>query len=258
MGIYIEYPLENKQFKDINPILCGVEECASLHSFGPHIRRYYLIHYILSGKGTYSVGGRTYNLSQGQFFLIYPDEITTYTADESEPWTYVWVGFTGALAKRLDRLDEPVGELPRSLFLNLLTMLQKDFPEWNNMREEYLVTVIYRIFASLFAQTVSENHRAQRIKTLIDSSYMRDISVQSIADGMWVDRRYLSRLFKRNYNMSIKEYIISVRIDNAARFLSEGYSVGESCEMCGYKDRSNFSKMFYRKYGVWPSEYVNK
>lgn len=258
MSLFIEYPLENKRFKDINPIICGVEECAAAHSFGPHIRRCYLIHYVLSGKGTYSVGGRVYNLSEGQFFLIYPDEITTYTADESEPWTYVWVGFTGNLANRFDRLEEPVGELPKSLFLNLLTMLQKDFPEWNNMHEEYLVTVIHRIMASLFAQTVSENHYAQRVKTLIDSSYMRDISVQSIADGMWVDRRYLSRLFKKNYNMSIKEYIISVRIDNAARFLSEGYSVGESCEMCGYKDRSNFSKMFCRKYGVWPSEYANK
>ena len=255
MGIVIDQILEDKGFKDINPVICGVEECAKGHSFGPYMRRYYLIHYVLSGKGKYYRGGREYSLKAGQFFLIYPDEITTYTADTKEPWTYVWVGFTGALSKRFDTLTQPVGELPMSIFSELLKMIKDDFPGWQGMREEYIACVVHKISAALFAPKKADHKHAKRVKTFIEASFMNEITVQSIADGMFLDRRYLSRLFKREYGVSIKEFLTDVRLQNAARFLSEGFSVNESYEMSGFKDRSNFSKMFRRKYGTPPSEY---
>ena len=31
-------------------------------------------------------------------FLILPDEVTSYQADQSEPWTHIWVGFHGSRA----------------------------------------------------------------------------------------------------------------------------------------------------------------
>ena len=34
----------------------------------------------------------------GYGFLITPDELAFYQADEKEPWTYVWVGFSGTQA----------------------------------------------------------------------------------------------------------------------------------------------------------------
>lgn len=248
--------LEDKQLKDINPVECGVEECVSGHSFGPYIRHFYLLHYVLSGKGKYYRDGKEYHLSAGQFFMIYPDEITTYTADEKEPWTYVWIGFTGELANRFNSLPCVVGDLPSATFLELVGMIREKFPGWSNMREEYITTIVYRIMAQLFTKSYSRPGYADCVETFIRSSYMREITVQEIADEISVDRRYLSRLFKKQYGVSIKEYIISVRMENAMKFLKDGYSVNESCEMCGYKDRSNFSKMFYYRYRVWPSQYV--
>ncbi|MBQ2676683.1 MAG: AraC family transcriptional regulator [Clostridia bacterium] len=258
MNLKIYNTLEDKHFNDINPVDCGVEQCISGHSFGPYVRRYYLLHYVLSGKGTFYTKSKTYHLSAGQFFLIYPDEVTTYTADEKDPWTYIWVGFTGSLSKRFDSLTTPVGELPSATFRELLGMLKENFPGWSNMREEYVTTVVHRIMALLFAKSYSVHNYANRVETYIRSSYMRDITVQEIAEEMSVDRRYLSRLFKKRYGVGIQEYIISVRMENAAKFLSDGYSVNESCDMCGYKDRSNFSKMFYRRYRLWPSQYVKQ
>lgn len=74
---------------------CGFQHCAPLHSFGPAIRDHYLIHCVLSGKGTFQVGERKFPLSAGQGFLIHPDISTTYTADATDPWYYCWVGFGG-------------------------------------------------------------------------------------------------------------------------------------------------------------------
>nr|MCR4588983.1 AraC family ligand binding domain-containing protein [Lachnospiraceae bacterium] len=74
---------------------CGVSRTEPLHSFGPAVKPHNMIHYIMSGKGTFTMNGVTYPLSAGNGFLIVPDELVFYQADEKDPWTYVWVGFTG-------------------------------------------------------------------------------------------------------------------------------------------------------------------
>ena len=39
---------------------CGLERCAPGQTWGPGIRDHYLIHLVVSGKGVFEVGGRTY------------------------------------------------------------------------------------------------------------------------------------------------------------------------------------------------------
>ena len=48
---------------------CGIERCAPGQTWGPGIRDHYLIHLVLSGKGVFEVGGRTWEVSQGQLFF---------------------------------------------------------------------------------------------------------------------------------------------------------------------------------------------
>ena len=60
----------------------------------------------MSGQGTlfsHSANGdiHEYHLSAGQGFLICPGQINLYTADEQEPWKYVWVEFDGLRAAEI-------------------------------------------------------------------------------------------------------------------------------------------------------------
>ena len=50
--------LTNRKLQDLNPLIAGEETCAPGHSFGPAVRKYTLIHYVLRGKGVlYARGG---------------------------------------------------------------------------------------------------------------------------------------------------------------------------------------------------------
>ena len=100
----------NKGYTDINPVLFGYEKCKSLHTYGPHIRNCYLIHYVVSGKGKFYKKDFEASVNAGQAFLIRPDEVTTYTADKDEPWEYIWIGFDGVAAKKLDDIKDSVFE----------------------------------------------------------------------------------------------------------------------------------------------------
>ena len=96
MHTLIDVFINNRHLQDLNPLIVGMEQCLPGHSFGPAIRPYTLIHFVMKGKGTLYKRGKEYPVHAGDAFLILPDEITTYTADMDDPWHYQWIGFDGA------------------------------------------------------------------------------------------------------------------------------------------------------------------
>lgn len=245
----------DRRMKDLNPLTCGWQDCPPCHRFGPAIRPHYLLHYVVSGCGKFFAGGREYAVSAGEFFLIYPGEITTYEADGEDPWHYIWFGFNGELAARLDSLPGPVGQLPPSIFLEFRAAAEKGLSEWEGMEEQFVASVLHRMLAELLVHRPHSAHYARRAESYIRARYMEDISIEEIARSLSLDRRYLSRLFKKAYGVTMQTYLLSVRLENAAVLLKKGHAVGESAALCGYSDVANFSKMFRRRYGVPPSEY---
>jgi len=68
---------------------------------------------------------------------------------------------------------------------------------------------------------------------------------------------YLSRLFKQETGVTITDYLINVRIEQAKNLLRsrpdlKTYEVGEQV---GYPDSAYFTKLFKRIVGMTPNEY---
>ena len=84
---------------DLKLYYCGTQKCNPNHSWGPAIKEHFKIHYVHKGKGVFKVGNKTYHLKEGQGFLICPNIISYYKADEMEPWEYSWCAFDGLNAE---------------------------------------------------------------------------------------------------------------------------------------------------------------
>ena len=242
--------LTNRHFSDLNPLFVGREECECGHAFGPAIRKYTLIHYVEQGRGILCKGGKQYDVSAGEMFIILPDEVTYYKADDGDPWVYRWIGFDGAASEIFGQVA-PVVAVEDEIFPNV------------TVRDGDEAMLEYRLASSLFmlaAKVASVDSGrtsgyVRRVKDYIKSSYMRTIRVEEIAESLNLDRRYLSRIFKRETGRTMQEYIISVRMKEARRLLGEGYGVCETASFCGYTDYCNFSKLFKRECGVSPAEW---
>ena len=63
----------------LNLCQSGYEKCDSGYTYGPAVREFYIIHYVISGKGTLKTEDSFYQLSARQAFIIYPEEVTTYS-----------------------------------------------------------------------------------------------------------------------------------------------------------------------------------
>ena len=78
------------EMNGIRPVDAGRQDCHDLHSWGPGVRQCYIIHYIISGKGTFTCGKKTYTLTAGQSFLICPEQVVQYAPDEFFRMLELW------------------------------------------------------------------------------------------------------------------------------------------------------------------------
>ena len=243
--------LNNLQLQELNPVIAGRHRCKSGHRYGPHIRNYTLLHYVLSGKGTLYIDENKYPVYAGQVFMILPGQITTYEADIDDPWNYCWVGFDGSLSGNFASLS-PVFSLDKDIFTDI-------FPPENEQNPELWITGgLYRLCAYLFHSHAKENAHVQKVKNFIRTGYMDELTVERIADSMNLDRRYLSRLFKEHTGVTIQQQLINTRMEAADKYLRQGYSVQEAAALSGYRDVPNFSRMYKLHYGTAPKNRKNK
>ncbi len=244
--------LVNRHFHDLNPLIVGEEHCEPGHHYGPSVRNYTLIHFVVTGEGTFTRGGVTYHLGAGEAFIIRPNEVTTYVADEKNPWYYQWVGFDGALTANFEGLP-PVVHYSQNWVEKMLEAYEND-----GMYEYHIAALLFEMCTEFFADQKPQNHYVRRVKNYINTLYMQHIRVEEIADKMNLDRRYLSRLFKEKTGLSVQEYLIAVRMNEAKKHLESGASVARAAQLAGYEDVCNFSKMFKRTFGVSPGNWKKR
>ena len=233
---------------DIIPVGFGYHACPSEHqAYG--MRRYHLIHYVEEGCGTLTVDGTVYRVRRGQAFIIRRFEDATYTADKEKPWEYVWFGFNGSLADRLFQLDGHVFDVSGKPFAKL-----RNLSEQGDTKELMAAAFGHMMLADLFSgKSSSRTDYVKQTQDAINSLYMTDISVAEIAAGLGLDRRYLSRIFRRDTGMTVMDYLIKVRMEEAKRLLLSGLAVCRVAELVGYNDSFYFSKSFKRYFGMPPS-----
>ena len=74
--------LSNLHLRDLNPRICGREACAPGHTFGPAVREYHLLHYVVRGNGVFRRAQTVYTLRAGDIFVIRPDGPVTVSRAE--------------------------------------------------------------------------------------------------------------------------------------------------------------------------------
>ena len=259
--------LPDKKFEDLSLCFCGYAECEPLHSFGTAARPNYIFHYIVSGKGIYKVGEQTFHLEKGQGFVIEPEIMTFYQADQKEPWTYFWIGFTGK------RASEYVGDLGinseqlifRSEKGEELKKIVLEMLKHNKMtiRNQYfLQSLLYAYFATLMEDVKVEGSHGEnaesiyikRAITFIRNNYHRGIKVTDVVNYVCISRSYLHMLFQKSLDMSPQEFLTKFRVSRAKELLTvTELSIEEVAKSCGYQDALVFSKMFKKVMGMPPS-----
>lgn len=94
---------------------------------------------------------------------------------------------------------------------------------------------------------------------LINENYSTDASLESVAAEVFVSPCYLSVIFKKEANITFKNYLINTRIKKAKELLTNtDMKIYEIAEKVGYSDTRYFSELFQRVENITPTQYRTK
>ena len=258
-GFFYLNDSNHKEYKDIQPLDIGEEICAPCHSFGPAVRRNWLLHFVVSGKGRFVSPRGEYELSAGDTFVIRPYEVCYYEADEKEPWHYLWVGFAAdrELPTALTSHDVLRISALRAAFMPISSA---QLGAGNGGVSELALSVTYSVLSTLFQResggSLSKEEYVASAVRIMESEYAQGISVSDIADRLHVNRQYLQTLFKEVCANTPAEHLRSLRMRRACELLEAGdYTIAVVATSVGYSDAFVFSRAFKQYVGTSPSAY---
>lgn len=235
----------------------------------PAGRKDYQLLYFQNGKGRFMLGETCYTVSEGEFFIYYPNEPQHYEYRLSDTPDLYWIHFTGKdvpqILQQLDfaesrRYHVRVKDVYHSLFDKIIHELQMKQSHFESLANTYFLELL-----TLMSRSATQNsgqvdvfrfEQVERAIQFFHTEFKRPFSVFDYARQCGMSVSWFARVFKRHTGTSPQQYLINVRINKAKELLvSSTYNISKIAEIVGYYNPLYFSRVFKKHTGCSPSEY---
>ncbi len=258
--------------------LLYAQEIGTLQALQPHISRRtqldsFLFFVVLDGTGELNYEGKRYALSAGDAVFIDCMKPYAHQPCETALWTLKWVHFQGVTLAEIykkyrDRGGKPVFR-PTALipFTELIDRCYETASGHSHIRDMELNSILAELLVRIMQQTVRESgdqkHRAYTkrvqpaaVKAYIDVNFEKKLTLESLAAQFFVDKTYLARIFRAQYDSTVMNYLYRVRVTKAKELLRFTEDTIEQVgKAVGMEDSNYFSRMFKKIEGISPGEY---
>lgn len=258
--------------------LLYLQETGELQAKKPHTSKRenltsYLFFIVLRGSGTLLYEGKTFSLSSGD--CIFLDCSKPYAHSTSNAlWTLKWVHFYGSSMHNIyenylesggqpcfhsDRLEE-YKEILDSVFSTASsTIYAKDMKICEKLTALLALLMEEIQNPELKGIRFSNRRDLHEVREYLGQHFSEKISLEHLSDQFFINKFYLTRLFKEQFGVSVNSYLLQARITHAKQLLRfTNLSIEEIGQKCGMNDANYFSRMFKKTEGITPGEYRRK
>ncbi len=264
-------------FKDRSkPIIvgsCGAYRLTTkkrLPTWSPRGRVDYQLLYVAAGKAHFYIGGEDKVVTAGHMVLYQPKEEQHYEYFGIDKPEVYWVHFTGGdVRNTLRHYDIPLNDhvfycgTPSTyvlLFKQMIEELQTcrvGYEELLEMCFRELLLVVQRTRLekpSIVSTQVQEEMAFAR--QYFHEHYNEPINIEDFAQSRHMSISLFMRNFKKVYEISPKQYILNLRMNNAQSLLeTTDYTVSEIAAIVGYDNPLYFSRLYHKQKGQAPTDY---
>ena len=203
-------------------------------------------------------------------FSAVSGQISTYIADETNPWEYTWLEFDGLRVKEaLDvagfSKDQPIYHATSKEYREIMMNEMLYIANHPNEPPFHLIGHSYLFLDALTRSTAS----TQMIKTgkmsdyyikeainFVEQNFPYDISIEDIAACCGINRSYLGKIFHDSIGKTPQEFLINYRMSKATELLKmTKLSIADIGNAVGYPNQLHFSRAFKNIYGVSPKNW---
>ena len=257
--------------------LIHLQECGRLKALSPHTSHRenlasYLCFIVLEGSGTLEYDQKHYTLSAGD--CVFLDCKKSYLHRcSNQLWTLEWAHFYGPNMTGIYEKYTERGGLacfrPQSLapYQKILDSLCETAASSDYVRDMKIFEQLTALLSLLMqdswhpgstAKPTSRKYNLQQIKDYLDFHYPETIRLDDLAETFYINKFYLSRIFKEVTSFTINDYLNVNRIKKAHRLLLEtDDSITSIAEQLGYENITYFERVFKKYRNMTPLKYRN-
>lgn len=222
--------------------------------------------YLKKGSFSIEINGKKEKISTGDCYIL-PDYVQ-HLRNVIEPIEFVYVQFTDNPVCPY-KMEIPFGKanfIDKQRFISNMTSFEKlllmDDALSAGFREHLLLDILFQIHSESNPEsTFQENPVSHDILVNYAIDYIKrnltnKILIEEICRSIGTNPSTLNFKFRREFNLSVGQYITNERIKKARKLLiGTSYSISEIAVQCGFQDVYYFSNAFKKVQGVSPSLY---
>ncbi len=239
----------------------------------PHLHRELELIIYYGGNSIAYCDSVSYQLSAGDVFLTFPNQIHSYETFTEEDYS-IFIVKPDLMPELKDvfNLTVPVSAVGHGLandpvikFLGdrLLESRidhenHRDKPHGKAFLRGYLLALFTEILRKMPTKGVSvgDSDTLRTIVAYCSNNFSANISLSVLENNLHLNRFYISHLFSDRLGIRFNDYINSLRVSEACRYLLHSeHNITEICDLVGFNTLRTFNRAFIRQLGVTPSEY---
>lgn len=231
--------------------------------------------WIVSGEIEYHVNEKTYHLKAGEGLFGNSRTLHAGYREKSVSCTYLSItfhprlvyGYEGSVfhSKYVEPVISDSGfaavkfEKDIGWHQGILKMMKKIQNIMGEQPEDYEMQIqleILKIWQSIYKEYIRRPHakaessvhleRLREMLSYMEQNYSRDINLDDISVHVNICKSECCRFFKKHMNMTILEYLMSLRIQKSIPLLKKGKSVAETAGLVGFASPAYFGQIFKR------------
>ena len=233
----------------------------------PHIHTNLEMVYLTKGQSVVTLDQKQYTLEAGDIFLAFPNQLHFYE-DQSPIEGYLIIFMPEILDEFKEIFQTKVPALPIwkateipidiSNSLEIIKQkLENDLSIDYTIAKGYLLTLIGEMLSQ--AELIDKPGDQDTIKKLLtycNENYTKPLTLDYLAKELYLNKYYISHIFRERLNISYKDFITQLRIDHACKLLKKNVSVTEVAYASGFSSTKTFNRTFLQYMNMSPREYV--
>lgn len=119
-----------------------------------------------------------------------------------------------------------------------------------------IMETLDKVVTQMEQEQQSPKHAIHLVDKYIREHYGEELSLNILADKVYLTPRYLSSLFIQETGFGINKYIKNIRMEKAKEFLIKtNLKISDICQETGYSNVSYFCKSFQEDFGTTPDKF---
>lgn len=239
----------------------------------PHIHRELEMVFMLKGTTVAYADTVRCEVEPGDIFLSFPNQIHFYETHEHEEF-YIYIfspdllpEFSETLTMALPKTpllkgagnDPEVKRLLKALTDNKKRLnINSDDQFLLNLSRGYLLSLFSLLLPQMELEQISlsDSGALRAIVSYCTSNFSENLSLSLLEEKLHLNKYYISHLFGKKLGLRFNDYINSLRVSEACRYLlNTTESITEISELVGFNTQRTFNRAFIKAMGVTPGEY---